>query len=183
VTEEGKDVVPGSGEIGMLAVGGRLPVGYYKDAEKTAATFRVIDGKRWSVPGDFAMVEADGTVKLLGRGSVCINTGGEKVYPEEVEEVLKLHPSVTDAVVVGVPDDRFGEAVVAVVEPSSGETIDPPALIDHVKAHLASYKAPKQVLEVATVGRADNGKVDYRRHRDDAMARLSPASPSRRRHE
>jgi acyl-CoA synthetase (AMP-forming)/AMP-acid ligase II len=182
VTEDGTDVVPGSGEIGMLAVGGRLPLGYYKDGEKTAATFRVLDGKRWSVPGDFAMVEADGTVKLLGRGSVCINTGGEKVYPEEVEEVLKLHPSVTDAVVVGVPDDRFGEAVVAVVEPSRGASIDAPTLIEHVKDHLASYKAPKQVLAVTTIGRADNGKVDYKRHRDEAVERLSPASPSHRQH-
>src|SRR6202035_4137873 len=103
-------------EVGVLALGGRNPAGYYKDPEKSAATFKVIDGVRYSIPGDFATVDADGAIHLLGRGSVCINTGGEKVFPEEVEEVLKLHPAVRDAVAVGVPDPRFGEAVTAVVE-------------------------------------------------------------------
>jgi acyl-CoA synthetase (AMP-forming)/AMP-acid ligase II len=173
VDEEGNDVVPGSGQVGMVALGGRMPVGYYKDPVKTTSTFRTINGKRWSIPGDFASVDADGTVRLLGRGSVCINTGGEKVYPEEVEEVLKLHPTVADAVVVGVPDDRFGEAIVAVVEPRPGSSIDEAALISHTKEHLAGYKAPKRVLEVPTVGRADNGKVDYKRHRTEAAARLT----------
>ena len=116
-TDDGRRVEPGSGEMGMVAVGGFLPVGYYKDEAKTAQTFRELEGRRWSVPGDFATVNADGTIHLLGRGSVCINTGGEKVFPEEVEEALKTHPSVRDAVVVGVPDPRFGETICGVVEP------------------------------------------------------------------
>src|SRR5690606_35504343 len=103
--DDGRPVEPGSGQVGMLAVGGPIPIGYYKDPEKTAQTFRRIDGRTWSIPGDFATVEADGTITLLGRGSVCINTAGEKVFPEEVEEVLKLHPAVEDANVVGLPDE------------------------------------------------------------------------------
>ena len=154
VTEDGRDVEPGSGERGHVALRGFTPVGYYKDPEKSAATFQVIDGVRYSIPGDWAEVEADGTVKLLGRGSQCINTGGEKVYPEEVEEALKLHPSVHDAAVVGVPDDRFGEAITALVEPNPGATTDEAELIAHVKAKLAAFKAPKRVLSVSTVARA-----------------------------
>ena len=173
VTEDGRDVVPGSGEAGLVAVGGYQPVGYHKDPEKTARTFRVIDGQRYSVPGDWATVEADGTLTLLGRGSQCINTGGEKVFPEEVEEALKTHPSVADAAVVGVPDDTFGEAVVALVEPLPGRSVDDAELIGHVKQHLAPYKAPKRVLAIPTVGRAANGKVDYRRLRDDALSRIA----------
>ena len=172
VTEDGRDVVPGSGEAGLVAVGGYQPVGYYKDPDKTARTFREIDGRRYSIPGDWATVEADGTLTLLGRGSQCINTGGEKVFPEEVEEVLKVHPAVADAVVVGVPDEKFGEAVVAMVEPLPGWSVEDADLIGHVKEHLAAYKAPRRVLTVATVGRAPNGKVDYRRLRDEALARL-----------
>ena len=137
--------MPGSGELGLVAMRGHTPIGYYKDPEKSAATFRVIDGVRYSIPGDFATVDADGTVRLLGRGSQCINTGGEKVYPEEVEEVLKLHPTVADAAVVGVPDERFGEAITALVEPDHGAAVDEAELIDHVKAHLAGFKAPKRV--------------------------------------
>jgi len=114
------------------------------------------------MPGDWAEVDADGTVRLLGRGSQCINTGGEKVYPEEVEEVLKLHPSVADAAVVGLPDERFGEAITALAEPRTGQTIDAAALIAHVKEHLAHYKAPKRVFPIASVGRAANGKLDYK---------------------
>jgi 3-oxocholest-4-en-26-oate---CoA ligase len=162
VTDDGRDVVWGSGEMGRVAMRGFTPVGYYKDPEKSAATFQVIDGVRYSIPGDFATVDADGTVRLLGRGSQCINTGGEKVYPEEVEEVLKLHPTVADAAVVGVPDERFGEAITALVEAHAGDTVDEAALIAHVKEHLASYKAPKRVIPIATVGRAANGKLDYK---------------------
>jgi acyl-CoA synthetase (AMP-forming)/AMP-acid ligase II len=162
VTEDGRDVVPGSGEIGRVAMRGFTPIGYYKDPDKSAATFQVIDGERYSIPGDWAEVEADGTVKLLGRGSQCINTGGEKVYPEEVEECLKLHPSVHDAAVVGLPDERFGEAITALVEPNPGYSIDADALITHVKEHLARYKAPKAVYEIPSIGRAVNGKLDYR---------------------
>jgi acyl-CoA synthetase (AMP-forming)/AMP-acid ligase II len=162
VTEDGRDVVPGSGEIGRVAMRGYTPIGYYKDPDKSAATFQLIDGERYSIPGDWAEVLADGTVQLLGRGSQCINTGGEKVYPEEVEECLKLHPTVHDAAVVGLPDERFGQAINALVEPEPGQSIDPAELIDHVKAHLARYKAPKHVYAVDSIGRAVNGKLDYR---------------------
>jgi acyl-CoA synthetase (AMP-forming)/AMP-acid ligase II len=170
LTEDGRDVVPGSGETGKVALRGYTPIGYYKDAEKSAATFRVIDGVRYSVPGDFATVDADGTVHLLGRGSQCINTGGEKVFPEEVEECLKLHPTVLDAAVVGLPDDRFGEAIHALVEPRGGAAVDEAALIAHVKERLAGYKAPKRVLPVDTIGRAPNGKLDYRALKERATA-------------
>jgi 3-oxocholest-4-en-26-oate---CoA ligase len=172
VNEDGHDVEPGSGERGHVALRGFTPIGYYKDPEKSAATFQVIDGVRYSIPGDWAEVEADGTVKLLGRGSQCINTGGEKVYPEEVEEALKLHPSVHDAAVVGVPDDRFGEAITALVEPNPGATTDEAELIAHVKAMLAAFKAPKRVLSVSTVARSANGKLDYKQLRSEALQRL-----------
>lgn len=162
LTEDGREVVPGSGELGRVALRGHTPIGYYKDEAKSAATFQVIDGTRWSIPGDWASVEVDGTVRLLGRGSQCINTGGEKVYPEEVEEVLKLHPSVADAAVVGVPDERFGQAITALVEALPGQAVDEAALIAHVKSRLASYKAPKRVLPIQSVGRAGNGKLDYK---------------------
>src|SRR5690606_25366307 len=121
ITDDNRLVEPGSGETGRVAVGGFQPVGYYKDEAKSAATFITFEGKRYSVPGDYATVEADGSLTLLGRGSVCINTGGEKVYPEEVEEILKTHESVTDAVAVGLPDEKFGEAITAVVELAPGE--------------------------------------------------------------
>jgi len=172
ITDDGRDVVPGSGEIGRVAVRGHTPIGYYKDPEKTAATFVTIDGETYSMPGDYARVEADGTLTLLGRGSVCINTGGEKVFPEEVEEVLKRHPAVLDAVVVGLPDDTFGESVNAVVQPRPDQTVEPEALIGWVKDHLAHYKAPKRVVVVDTIGRAPNGKVDYRRLRGVAAAEV-----------
>jgi acyl-CoA synthetase (AMP-forming)/AMP-acid ligase II len=165
-------VEPGSGEIGMVGVKGRTPLGYYKDPEKTAKTFRTIDGVRYSIPGDYATVEADGSLKLLGRGSVCINTGGEKVYPEEVEEVLKTHPSIRDAVAVGVPDEKWGEAITAMVELQEGASLDEADVVAHVKSRLAAYKAPKRVLEVETIGRAPNGKVDYKRLKAEAVARV-----------
>jgi acyl-CoA synthetase (AMP-forming)/AMP-acid ligase II len=158
--------------MGLLAMRGPGPIGYYKDPAKSATTFRLIDGERWNVPGDFATVDTDGVITLLGRGSQCINTGGEKVFPEEVEEVLKQHPSVHDAVVVGVPHERFGEAVVALTEPATAGGIDEAALIDHVRARLAHYKAPRHVLAVDTIGRAPNGKVDYARLRGAAIERL-----------
>lgn len=162
ITDEGVDVVPGSGELGRVAQRGRTPIGYYKDEAKSAQTFVVIDGERYSIPGDYATVELDGTVTLLGRGSQCINTGGEKVYPEEVEECLKLHPAVADAAVVGLPDDKWGEAINALVEPHPGATVDSVELRAHVKAHLAAYKAPKTVFPIDSVGRAANGKLDYK---------------------
>lgn len=163
VTDDGRRVEPGSGEIGRVAVGGHQPLGYYKDPDKTAATFIELEGKRYSCPGDYAMVEADGSLTLLGRGSVVINTGGEKVFPEEVEEVLKTHPGVRDAVAVGVPDDKFGEVVAAVVEPAAGAEVAGDELIAHVRSKLAAYKAPKLVFPIDTIGRAPNGKVDYKR--------------------
>ncbi len=163
ITDDGRAVEPGSGETGRGAGGGWPPVGYYKHTEKSAATFITFEGKRYSVPGDYATVEADGSLTLLGRGSVCINTGGEKVYPEEVEEALKTLAAVHDAVAVGIPDDKFGEAITAVVELTPGATLDEGAVIAHVKGHLASYKAPKRVLQIDTIGRAPNGKVDYKR--------------------
>jgi fatty-acyl-CoA synthase len=175
ITDDGRAVEPGSGEVGRVAVGGWQPVGYYKDPDKTAATFIQFEGKRYSVPGDYARVEADGTLTLLGRGSVCINTGGEKVYPEEVEEVLKTLEGVNDAVAVGVPDDKFGEAITAVVELAPGQTLDEGAVIAHVKGKLAAYKAPKRVLAIDTIGRAANGKVDYKRLKGWAAEELGLA--------
>jgi fatty-acyl-CoA synthase len=174
IRPDGTSVEPGSGEIGMVAVKGRTPIGYYKDPEKSAQTFPVLNGERWSVPGDHATVEADGTLTLLGRGSVCINTGGEKVFPEEVEVALRSHEAVTDAVAVGVPDERFGEAVCAVVEPMEGASIDSADLVAHVKGRLAAFKA-RHVVVVPSIGRAANGKADYRRLQAHAISAL--ASP------
>jgi len=173
IDDHGADVLPGSGQIGRVAVGGYQPIGYYKDEAKSAATFLVIDEKRYSVPGDFAQVDEDGAIALLGRGSVCINTGGEKVFPEEVEEALKTHEFVRDAVAVGVPDEKFGEAITAVVELEPGIELDEAAVIAHVKTRLAAYKAPKRVLAVDTIGRAPNGKVDYKRLKQFAFDTLT----------
>jgi fatty-acyl-CoA synthase len=171
ITDDGRLVAPGSGEIGKVGIEGRTPIGYYKDPEKSAATFPVVNGVRYSVPGDFATVEADGSITLLGRGSVCINTGGEKVFPEEVEEALKTFPGVQDAIVVGIPDDRFGQAVTAVVAAEEG--FDEAAAIAHVKEHLAAYKAPKRVFTVGSLDRAANGKVDYKRWTSHAETNAS----------
>lgn len=171
-TEDGRRVEPGSGERGLVAVGGAIPMGYYKDEVKSAQTFRIFEDRRWTVPGDWAQVNDDGTLHLLGRGSVCINTGGEKVFPEEVEEVLKTHSSVRDAVAVGIPDQRFGETICAVVEPEPGENPDLAILSEHVKSRLAAYKAPRSVVVVSTIGRAPNGKVDYKRLKQHAMDHL-----------
>jgi fatty-acyl-CoA synthase len=175
VREDGTDVEPGSGERGRVAVRGFTPIGYYKDEEKTAATFLTFEGKRYSIPGDWATVDDDGTINLLGRGSVCINTGGEKVFPEEVEEVLKLHDGIDDAVVVGVPDDKFGEAIIAVVQPVPGATVDAAAVVAHCKHELAHFKAPKQLLVVDSIGRAPNAKVDYARWKTYAREQLGLA--------
>ncbi|HEX4777323.1 MAG TPA: AMP-binding protein, partial [Acidimicrobiia bacterium] len=161
------------GVVGKLARRGRIPLGYYKDPEKSAATFPVVDGVRWSVPGDHARIEDDGSITLLGRGSVSINTGGEKVYPEEVEAALKGHPAVFDAVVVGVPDERWGERVVALVQPRPGQE---PAFDDldaHVRRHVAAYKAPRQVLLVESIVRSPSGKPDYRWGKQTAKDRLA----------
>ena len=156
--DELRPVVPGSGQMGRVARGGLIPRGYYKDEAKSAATFVDVGGKLFSIPGDFATVEADGTIILLGRGSHCINTAGEKVFPEEVEEALKSHASVHDALVFGVADEKWGQAVTAVVE---GRDIDPQALTAHIRQQLAAYKTPKRIVVVAQVPRAPNGKADY----------------------
>jgi fatty-acyl-CoA synthase len=171
-TEDRRRVTPGSGERGLIAVSGFLPVGYYKDPEKTARTFWEMEGRRWSVPGDYATVEADGTLKLLGRGSQVINTGGEKVFPEEVEEAIKHCPGVRDAAVVGVPDPRFGERICAVVEASPGAGPTLPQISEHVRQHLAGYKVPRELV-LSPVGRAPNGKLDYKALRALAVAALS----------
>ena len=143
-TEEGVEVVPGSGEIGMVAVPGSIPEGYFHDEEKTARTFREFGGVRYSIPGDWGTIGEDGILTLLGRGSQCINTGGEKVFPEEVEEVLKVHPSVEDALVFGLPDERFGQRIAAVVSlaPDAEAVDDPKAIVDAVRDRISSYKLP-----------------------------------------
>jgi len=163
-----------AGVVGRLARRGSIPLGYYKDTVKTAATFPVVDGVRWSVPGDHAVVDADGWITLLGRGSVSINTGGEKVYPEEVEGVLKAHASVFDAVVVGVPDDRWGERVVAVVQSRPGQTPALDALQEHARAHLAGYKVPRELVVVDAIERSPSGKPDYRWARVAATSAAQP---------
>lgn len=175
VDEEGRDVVPGSGQRGRLAIAGHIPSGYYGDPVKTAETFVEIDGVVHVVAGDWAEVEADGTIRLLGRGSASINTGGEKVYPEEVEEVIKALPGVRDAVVVGVPDDRFGEAVAALVEPDSDTEIDGPALTESLRDRLAGYKLPRHLV-FGSIGRAPNGKADYAAVRERVQADLARPS-------
>ena len=178
IDTDGTDIAPGSDRVGVLALGGRIPVGYYKDEAKSAATFRVIDGVRYSIPGDYAEIRGDGSIHLLGRGSVCINTGGEKVYPEEVEEVVKTVDGVLDAVVVGIPDERFGEEIVAVVQLTPGTpdgSVSPDAVVEHVKGRLAGYKAPRRVRFVETIGRSPSGKVDYGRHRSETAAWLGVA--------
>jgi acyl-CoA synthetase (AMP-forming)/AMP-acid ligase II len=165
--DDGRRVEPGSGTVGRLARRGHIPLGYYRDEAKTAATFLVLDGERWSVPGDLARVEPDGAIVVLGRGSVCINTGGEKVHPEEVEAVLKAHPGVADAVVVGVPDERFGARVAAVVawRPEAGpvdQDVTAAVLAAHVRQHLSGYKAPRSWAFVDRCQRLVSGKPDYR---------------------
>jgi 3-oxocholest-4-en-26-oate---CoA ligase len=172
-TDDGLEVKPGSGEVGHLAVGGNIPLGYYKDPEKTADTFREVDGRRYSIPGDYATVEEDGTITLLGRGSVSINSGGEKIFPEEVEEAVKQHPAVADAVVVGVPDERFGEAVAAVVALAHGRTADEHEISEAVeRSGLARFKRPRHVFVVDAVPRGPNGKADYSWARETARAQV-----------
>lgn len=158
-----REVVPGSGVVGVVGVSGpNVPLGYYKDEEKSARTFRSIDGVRYSFPGDMATVEADGSITLLGRGSNCINTAGEKVFPEEVEEAVKTHVAVADCLIFGIPDDKYGNRVVGVASTASGQsTPTGDEVIAYTKTKLSSYKVPKELVFVATVPRAPNGKADY----------------------
>jgi fatty-acyl-CoA synthase len=174
-----RPVEPGSGTVGRMARRGRIPIGYWNDPDKTAATFPVdADGTRWAIPGDLAVHEADGTIRLLGRGSSCINTGGEKVHPEEVESALKSHPAIRDAFVVGVPDARFGEQVTAVIT-LQGETATAPAvdeLRDFLRPTLAGYKAPRQVVVVPSLQYTPQGKPDFKWAREIAKARVGAAT-------
>ena len=163
-------VAPGSGVSGQVATSEMVPVGYYKDPEKSARTFREIDGVRYSFPGDWAMVLEDGTIHLLGRGSACINTAGEKVYPEEVEEALKKHSGVTDCLVVGLPDERFGQRVVAVAVAAEDFADSEADILETARAHLAGYKLPKQIFMAPYVQRSPSGKPDYPWAREFAAA-------------
>jgi acyl-CoA synthetase (AMP-forming)/AMP-acid ligase II len=161
VADDGTLCEPGDGRVGMLGVGGAIPLGYYKDPEKTAATFRTVGGRRYSIPGDYARIEPDGIVTLLGRGSACINTGGEKVYPEEVELALRSDPSIFDGVVVGVADERWGEMIVALVQPSDASTFDEAAVAAHLRTQIAAYKCPKRYVVLDSLERSPAGKADY----------------------
>ncbi|MGP3706884.1 acyl-CoA synthetase [Gordonia paraffinivorans] len=160
--EDGTPVEPGSGEVGVLARSGHVPLRYHNDPEKSAKTFKVFNGVRYSLPGDHATIEADGTITMLGRGSVSINTGGEKVFPEEVEGALKAHPDVFDTVVVGVPDERWGQRVAAVIAARDGARPSLESLNDVVRKELAGYKCPRSVWFVDEIKRSPAGKPDYR---------------------
>ncbi|MFZ1175405.1 MAG: acyl-CoA synthetase [Mycobacterium sp.] len=169
--EEGNEVKPGSGVRGLIAKKGNIPVGYYKDEKKTAETFKTINGVRYAIPGDYALVEEDGTVTMLGRGSVSINSGGEKIYPEEVEAALKGHPDVFDALVVGVPDPRYGQHVAAVVQARPGARPSLSELDSFVRSHIAGYKVPRSLWLVDEVKRSPAGKPDYRWAKEQTEAR------------
>jgi acyl-CoA synthetase (AMP-forming)/AMP-acid ligase II len=163
-----KQIVPGSGVIGKLARKGRLPLGYYNDPKKTAERFVEVDGVRWSLPGDYATIEEDGRITVYGRGSNCINTGGEKVFPEEVEEALKSHPDVFDALVVGLKDEKWMQRVAAVVQPRSGKSPSLDELQNHCRQSIAGYKVPRQLTLVEQVMRMPSGKPDYTWAKDEA---------------
>jgi acyl-CoA synthetase (AMP-forming)/AMP-acid ligase II len=169
----GAQVEPGSGAVGFVGVSGNLPLGYYKDEVKTNATFRVINGVRYSIPGDYGTVEPDGSITLLGRGSACINTGGEKVYPEEVELILREHPGVFDCVIVGVPDERFGEMVVALVQPTPGTDVNANALDAWSRERIAGYKRPKRWFLVDSLKRSAAGKANHPRLRELAATLIA----------
>jgi 3-oxocholest-4-en-26-oate---CoA ligase len=154
-----RPVIPGSGQVGMLAFGGPIPLGYYKDSAKTTATFRTVDGVRYTMPGDLAVVEEDGAIRFLGRGAGVINTGGEKVHPQEVEDALLAHPDVTDASVVGVPDETWGERVMAVVATAS-TSLTAAELRDAVRTRLAGYKVPRRIVLLPSLPRTPAGKLE-----------------------
>jgi 3-oxocholest-4-en-26-oate---CoA ligase len=160
-SEDDTEVRPGSGERGVVALSVGVPEGYFHDEAKSAATFRVVDGVRYSFPGDWATVESDGNITLLGRGSQCINTGGEKVFPQEVEEAVKCHPAVEDCLVFALPDERFGQRVAAVVSLAPGAAVEVADIVADAGRRLSSFKLPKTMTVVAVVPRAANGKADY----------------------
>jgi acyl-CoA synthetase (AMP-forming)/AMP-acid ligase II len=157
--DEGRQAPPG--QVGRLARGGHVPLGYYKDPVKTAAMLAEVDGKRYAVPGDLARVEDDGTVTLLGRGNTCVNSGGEKVFPEEVEGALKSCPDVFDALVIGIPDELLGQRVAALVQLREGRAADLPAIEEHVRTQIAGYKVPRCIWLVDAISRGPAGKPDY----------------------
>jgi 3-oxocholest-4-en-26-oate---CoA ligase len=171
IDEDGNEVKPGSGVRGLIAKKGNIPVGYYKDEKKTAETFKTINGVRYAIPGDYAQVEEDGSVTMLGRGSVSINSGGEKIYPEEVEAALKGHPDVFDALVVGVPDPRYGQHVAAVVQARPGSRPTLSELDSFVRSEIAGYKVPRSLWLVDEVKRSPAGKPDYRWAKEQTEAR------------
>ena len=162
LADDGEILSPGSEKIGLIGTSGLVPVGYYKDEKKSAETFREVDGVRYSFPGDYAKLEADGTITLLGRGSNCINSAGEKIYPEEVEEALKKDVLVFDCLVVGMPDEKFGQKIVAVVSTVDNQQVDEAELIENTRKSIAGYKLPKTILFADEVQRAPNGKANYK---------------------
>ena len=167
--DELRPVEPGSNTVGKVARKGNIPLEYYKDPEKSAQTFVTApDGTRYSIPGDFASVEEDGRIVLLGRGSVSINSGGEKIYPEEVEAAIKSHPDVYDCTVVGVPDDRWGQRVAAVVQVRESGTLTLESVQEHCRQHVAGYKVPRELHLVTSIVRSPSGKPDYRWAKDVA---------------
>jgi acyl-CoA synthetase (AMP-forming)/AMP-acid ligase II len=170
IDENGEPLEPGCGKVGKIARAGHIPLEYYKDPGKTAETFVVYRGVRHAIPGDFAMIEADGRITLLGRGSVSINSGGEKIFPEEVEAAVKSHPDVFDCTVVGVPDQRWGERVAAVVQMRPGCRPDIAAIQAHCRERIAGYKVPRELYVVPQVVRSPSGKPDYRWAKEQALA-------------
>ena len=179
IADDGTLCEPGDGRVGMLANSGYIPLGYYKDEKKTAATFPVIDGVRYAVPGDLASVDLDGSIVVYGRGSVSINSGGEKIFPEEVEKALKSHAAVFDATVVGTPNERFGSQVTAVIELRPEYAENQPGLAElqeHCRRHLAGYKVPRAVVFVDSTRRSPSGKPDYRWAKETALAGLAATS-------
>ena len=173
VTDDGEIVEPGSDKMGKIGTSGLVPLGYFKDEKKSAETFKEFQGVRYSFPGDYALLEEDGSITLLGRGSNCINTAGEKVYPEEVEEALKLNDSVYDCLVVGLPDEKFGQKVVAVVSSEKDNDPSEAELIAFLKTNLAGYKVPKSILLTEEVKRAPNGKANYKWAKEFAESSLN----------
>lgn len=173
LSDDGKEVKPGSDTMGKIGTSGLVPEGYFKDEKKSAETFKEINGVRYSFPGDYATINADGTINLLGRGSNCINTAGEKVYPEEVEEAIKKHPNVYDCLVVGLQDDKYGQRVVAIASLEENSALEEGELIDFTREQLSGYKLPKQILFVEEVMRAPNGKANYKWAKNEAQENLS----------
>ena len=162
-------VVPGSGVIGHLGRSGHVPLGYLGDPTSTSKAFVEIEGRRWALPGDLATVEADGAITVLGRGSLCINSGGEKVFPDEVEAVLKDHADVADAIVVGLPDPQFGERIAALVQPRPQRKVEAELLTEHARQRLSPYKVPREIVVVEEIRRSPSGKPDYRWAKEIAL--------------